>query len=140
MSSASRLPDHPTLADNKEGWARRRTLQNDHTGANATEWSLPAVFVFDPVFQAARVKASKITSKPISPESYGDLLRPISWNEYTNYLANKRKNTAPGKSGVRYAHVAYAPEYIQRGLLQLLNAALSNRIVFDSWRDELIYQ
>ena len=94
---------------------------------------------FDPVFKAARVKHSKLTNEPISPTAYGALLRPITWNEFKNYLANKRKNTAPGKSGVRYAHIAYAPEQIQRSLLQLLNLALANRIVFDSWRDELIY-
>ena len=67
-------------------------------------------------------------------------MRPITWSEYSNYLANKSKNTAPGKSGVRYAHIAYAPEHVQRSLLQLLNAAFANRVVFDSWRDELIYR
>ena len=50
---------------------------------------------FDPVFKAARVKHSKLTNEPISPTAYGDLLRPITWNEYKNYLANKRKIRPP---------------------------------------------
>ena len=74
MSAGARLPDHPTLADDPEGWARRRTLQNDHTGKGAEEWSLPKVF--DPVFQAARVKHSKLTHLPIRPDAYGYIMRP----------------------------------------------------------------
>ena len=138
LSPGATLTDHPTLADTKEGWARRRTLQRDTSRKHSSHWSLPPVF--DAVFQASRVKHSKLTGVPMESDVYERALHPFTWGEFASYLAVKAKNTAPGKSGVRYAHLHFAPEHIQRSILLLLNAAFQRRIVFDSWRDELIYR
>ena len=71
---------------------------------------------------------------------YAGLMRPITWSEMQRYLQVKQKNTAPGESDVRYAHIAYAPDNVQRQLLALLNEAFRDREVFDTWRDELIFR
>jgi hypothetical protein len=82
----------------------------------------------------------KPTGVPMKSDVYKRALHPFTWGEFASYLAVKAKNTAPGKSGVRYAHLHFAPEHIQRSTSLLLNAAFWRQIAFDSWRDELIYR
>ena len=138
ISKSAKTTDHPTLADTDSGKETRKKLQYDTEQKDASHWGLP--MVFNRVFQAARVKMSNLSGKQMNMSMYGDIMGAVTWEEYEPYIRAKQKNTAPGESGVRYAHIAYAPVEMQQDLLTIMNEAFKRRHVFNSWKKELIYR
>jgi hypothetical protein len=96
--------------------------------------------VFNRVFQAARVKMSNLSGEQMNTNMYGGIMEAVTWEEYEPYIRAKQKNTALGESGVRYAHIAYAPVEMQQDLLTIMNEAFKRRHIFNSWKKELIYR
>ena len=138
ISDNAKTTDHPTLADTETGRSKRKELQYDTQNREAHHWGLPRVF--NRVFKAARVKISKKTGKRMEEGMYNNIMRKVSWEEYEPYIRMKQKNTAPGESGVRYAHLAYAPIELQEDLLTIMNEAFARKHIFNSWKKELIYR
>jgi hypothetical protein len=106
-------------------------MQTEEQWRGAAHWGLPTQF--DGALAEARVKVSPKTGWRMNAGMYAGLMRPITWSEMQRYLQVKQKNTAPGESDVRYAHIAYAPDNV-------LNEAIRDRRVFDTWRGELMFR
>ena len=72
-------------------------------------------------------------------ELYGDLFTaPIILQELTKYLNRTKKNTAPGRSGIRIDHIAALPKDMQQGIANLLSLPYVTGLGFDMWNDEIV--
>ena len=72
-------------------------------------------------------------------EMYGDLFTaPITLQELTKYLNRTKKNTAPGRSGIRIDHIAALPKDMQQGIANLLSLPYVTGLGFDMWNDEIV--
>ena len=67
-------------------------------------------------------------------------MRPFTKAEWRQRLRVKKKNTAPGKSGLRVDHLAAATDTMDRKVRALCNISMLAGTPCDLWLDELIYK
>ena len=83
-------------------------------------------------------KHSKIP-KRLKKDMYGDIftshitLAKLDW-----YLAKKKKNTAPGVSGIRIDHIAALPKEHREMIAQLLSIPYLTGTKYDDWNNEIV--
>ena len=69
--------DHPTLRDDAAGLQRRHDIQYVNGTIDCNAYQIPAVF--QDVIDAAKVKHSKKTNTPMTPDAYtGIRMRPLA--------------------------------------------------------------
>ena len=93
---------HPFLGKTKEAKEARRRYQ---IGEGPME-KIPDQF--KEVFEESKIKKSKITNEPITELVRDIFVTEIPKHLWREYLAGKKKNTSPGKSGIRVDHIAAA--------------------------------
>ena len=54
------------------------------------------------------------------------------------YLAKKKKNTAPGVSGIRIDHIAALPDEYREMIAQLLSIPYLTGTKFEDWNNEIV--
>ena len=90
------------------------------------------------VFNCAKRCKTK-TGKKIHPKDYGNIFtREISLQELDKYITKTKKNTAPGKSGIRIDHIAALPDEMRKTIAVLLSLPYTTGIGFDAWKHEIV--
>ena len=121
--------------DNPQGNGWRQRIQFG-TATEADYDQIPTQL--KAVFHEAKVCKNKY-GDTMSGEMYGDLFTaPITLEELKTYIKRTKKNTAPGKSGIRIDHIAALPEKLQQGIADLLSIPYVTGLGFDSWNDEIV--
>ena len=64
--------------------------------------------------------------------------KPIHFNEFRTYISGKRKNKAPGMSGVRMDHICGLHEQGQKDINLLLSITYISEMTFSAWHKEII--
>jgi len=62
----------------------------------------------------------------------------ISMHRLKRWLARKKKNTAPGVSGVRVDHLAAAPTRALRAWARILSTPYVARCMYSAWAEEIV--
>jgi hypothetical protein len=89
------------------------------------------------VYKASEVCVNKDGIK-MNGDMYGDMFTaPITLEELTGYIKRTKKNTAPGKSGIRIDHIAALPEHMYKAIADLLSLPYVTGLGFDMWNDEI---
>ena len=89
------------------------------------------------VYKASEVCVNKDGIK-MNGDMYGDMFTaPITLEELTGYIKRTKKNTAPGKSGIRIDHIAALPEHMHKAIADLLSLPYVTGLGFDMWNDEI---
>ena len=81
------------------------------------------------VFETGKLPAG------ITPAIYGDVFTsPVSLQTLDRYLGKKKKNTAPGVSGIRIDHVAALPDKQRRAIAHMLSLPYIAGVKYGDWK------
>ena len=70
---------------------------------------------------------------------YGDIFtKEFSIQELDRYLTKIKKNTAPGKSGIRVDHIISLPTEQRTAIAKLLSLPNLTGLGYDNWAHELV--
>ena len=90
------------------------------------------------VYQCAQ-RCKTNTGARIHPDDYGDIFtRAITLEELDKYITKTRKNTAPGKSGIRIDHIAALPDEMRGTIAALLSLPYTTGIGYEAWKQEIV--
>ena len=67
-------------------------------------------------------------------------MRSFTKKEWQSRLRTKKKNTAPGKTGLRVDHMAAATYSMDRKIRAMCNISMHAGIPCAQWLDELVYK
>ena len=77
--------------------------------------------------------------KGITPEIYGDIFTSrVTLEQLQRYIARKKKNTAPGVSGIRIDHIAALPTEYKEMVAQLLSIPYISGEGYEDWNQEIV--
>ena len=126
------LPEFDTTEYGKD-WRRKLA----HGQLAEEEWSaIPGRL--KEVFKCARMAKTK-TGERITPDTYGDIFTsPITRGDFDSYIAHKKKNTAPGHSGIRIDHVAALSDIHKQMVCDMLSIVYLTGIGYSQWRKEIV--
>ena len=126
---------HPNLEKSNKGKKWRRKIQNGTAKKKDLKW-IPKKL--RKVFLHAKVVNNKKGEK-MTPEHYGDLFtKEFSLQELDRYLTKIKKNTAPGKSGIRVDHIISLPTEQRTAIARLLSIPNLTGLSYDNWTHELV--
>ena len=123
--------DNPFCAINDEGVRLRKQVAD----GVELEWEGCVPMEVIPFF--------RLGTRKINTALYGNMFsEPINFNEFRAYISGKRKNKAPGMSGIRIDHICGLHEQGQKDinlplggeLLPQRNHMLFSQIVFSAHR------
>lgn len=87
--------------------------------------------------QAQAVKNNK--KQTMNGTMYGNIFtEEITITELDKYLERTKKNTAPGKSGIRVDHIAVLPLKLREGIAKFLSLPYLTGIEFKDWNEEIL--
>ena len=90
------------------------------------------------VYQCAQ-RCKTNTGARIHPDDYGDIsTRAITLEELDKYITKTKKNTAPGKSGIRIDHIAALPDEMRGTIAALLSLPYTTGIGYEAWKQEIV--
>ena len=90
------------------------------------------------VYQCAQ-RCKTNTGARIHPDDYGDIFtRAITLEELDKYITKTKKNTAPGKSGIRIDHIAALPDEMRGTIAALLSLPYTTGIGYEAWKQEIV--
>eukprot|EP00935_MAST-01C_sp_MAST-1C-sp1_P000477 g477.t1 len=123
---------HPFLGKNDGAKEKRRKYQCEDGRLE----KIPEPFTA--IFEHAKVKSSSITGEPITELVRDIFTTEIEKENWKQYIAAKKKNTSPGKSGVRVDHVAAAPTAVKEMTRKMLSLPYLCGTKFECWNEEII--
>ena len=119
--------DNPFCAINDEGIRLRKQVAD----GLKLEWEGCVPMEVIPFFRLGTRKINTIL--------YGNMFsEPINFNEFRTYISVKRKNKAPGMSGVRIDHICGLHEQGQKDINLLLSITYISEMTFSAWHKEII--
>jgi hypothetical protein len=90
------------------------------------------------VLRCAKTVADK-AGNTARPQHHGDIFTiAISMHRLKRWLARKKKNTAPGVSGVRVDHLAAAPTRALRARARVLSMPYVAGCMYSAWAEETV--
>ena len=86
-----------------------------------------------------REKMQNKNRKKIHPKDYGNIFtREISIQELDKYITKTKKNTAPGKSGIKIDHIAALPDEMRKTIAVLLSLPFTTGIGIGASKHERV--
>ena len=126
---------HPNLAKTKKGKKWRKKIQEGVTKTKDLKWvprNVKSVFK-----HAKTVKNNK--GETMSGKHYGNIFTSeFTLKELDEYLKRIKKNTAPGKSGIRVDHIISLPDGHRTAIAKLLSLPNLTGLGFENWKHELV--
>ena len=90
------------------------------------------------VYKCAQ-RVSDKAGKVAGAHHYGDIFTsPITAGRLKKWLAKKKKNTAPGVTGVRVDHLAAAPPRARRAWAKMLSMPYVAGCMYTDWGEEIV--
>ena len=126
---------HPFFQNTPAGKAWRTRIQNDEM--TDKDWEAIPTRLRN-VYKIAKAVKNK-QGITMNAEHYGNMFtREVTLKELDKYLARTKKNTAPGKSGIRIDHIAALPDEIRKCISNLLSIPYVTGLGYDAWKVELV--
>ena len=90
------------------------------------------------VFRHART-VNNSSGVQMKPSMYGNIfITDVSMKMLKRYITKKKKNTAPGESGIRIDHIAALPDGHKEMIRQLLSIVYLTGLGYTKWRREIV--